>query len=289
MKNKSMKNILVILGIAAFLFAGFTCFAGGTQEAGSGAVKTTSTRTEPFSHILVSGITNFEIVQADEYSVVLTADENIIDQINVMSQGSQLALTAAKDVSNAATVLKAVITAPAVENITIRGNASGYLADYSNADNLTIDIGGNGSLTISDSALKANELSLKVGGLGVFEGQVFADTLVYTVYGGSLTLSGEADSVNGWANGGEVNMTDFVSLRSDMNFSGDSEANIDLEGFYASDASNIAYLTLSDESVVTVKSEGSVNADVSNEAELYYSVDYLRVFNQSEDATVAGI
>jgi len=142
------------------------------------------TKEEQFSDFMVvdagSGF-NVEISKASSYSVIVTADDNVMEYIEVSRSGDALKVGVNWGTSLRSATLKIQITMPAIKRIELSGGAQGKIEDFSSSNAFSVELSGGSQLTGEGSA---GELSVDASGGTQLH---FAD---YSVQDANIELSG---------------------------------------------------------------------------------------------------
>ena len=204
---------IVLVLLTAGVVVAIRVFAAPAREGGDGPDVDRRIEVARFAAIELRGGWDLHLRHASEYSAVLTGDRELVDTAEVSTAGERLSIHLQGDSDEDRTV-RIVITAPAVEALSLAGAVNGTIAGLDAAE-LTVLSEGATNLVFEDSTI--GELTLQTAGaanidLGesLVENAVLsltgANQLRITMNGGSLTgrvegvgnvrYSGETSSVN---------------------------------------------------------------------------------------------
>jgi len=207
---------------AAFFVAGcsFSSFPGIT---GSGKLVTKELTLGKFTQIDASSSFRVDVTQGATSSVVVTADDNVWDSVEVRNDGGTLHLgTKPRSYNNAH--LSAKIVTPSLSALTLSGAVNGTIEGFNDGSG-QMDLTLSGASTL-DGGLRQGQVTLDVSGAS------------------TATLHGAADrldlTVSGASHGG---LEDFASdvIRADI--SGASNANVNAKRKLDYDVSGASHLS----------------------------------------------
>ncbi|MFN6962211.1 MAG: head GIN domain-containing protein [Pyrinomonadaceae bacterium] len=132
---------------------------GGVK--GSGNVVTEKRGVSDFSKIVVGGVFNVEIVAGREYSVEVTADDNLLPYIETETHGDTLDIRLTKRVSRHSE-LKVKITAPVIDGVE-SGGASRIDVSGVTGDTFDLDTSGASRVTLRGDV---NNAVIRASGAG---------------------------------------------------------------------------------------------------------------------------
>ena len=164
-----------------------------------------------FTAIVVNGSSDIFLTQADTYSVVVTANEEVFDHIDYRVEDGVLVIGSKKNVNLRAEKYEIAVSLPLLESIIVNGAADvKQTGTYSADKDLTVQVNGAGDLnfsgvTVPSLTFSANGASdIKASGLDV-------QHLTVSVNGaGDAVLSGKAQSAHFSVNGaGDIDARDL--------------------------------------------------------------------------------
>jgi len=155
MNNTRNTNLLTLLILAAFvMFACNLISQQGISSAlqGSGNVVTQEEDITGFDRLEVSDGFHVNVRQGDTFSVVIRADDNLIEHVEVVKEGSKLKISLNPDQSYSLqnVTLQADITMPELRSADQSGGS--HLGGEVQAGDVTFSLSGGSHITLSGSA-----------------------------------------------------------------------------------------------------------------------------------------
>ena len=222
------KTIAIVVAIVVVVAAVATVIAlrgwpGGLV--GSGNLETEEYPFADFTEVEIGSAFDFEIDQASSYSVSITADDNIIDHVQVSQVGQTLKIGFGLLRPIGGVTLRASVTMPQLSGLTASGATRGAVSGFSSTEDLNIAVSGASRVT----------------------GDITAGNVQFGISGAStIQLEGSADNMDATASGAShLNLDDFVVNNADVNLSGASSGTVNLDGRLdanLSGASNLWYI-----------------------------------------------
>ncbi len=172
---------------------------------GSRNVVTKTVKTQPYNLINVSGSMDVFLEKGSEGNISITAEDNVLDKIEVESDGITLTVSMKKNTSLRNTKkIKIVVPYMEISEITLRGSGNIEGNDMLKSSSLALNIHGSGEIKVSvesnslDAQLngsgnmklngKTTNLEVKTTGSGNFEGKEL------TSENAEVYISGSGDS-----------------------------------------------------------------------------------------------
>jgi hypothetical protein len=194
---------------------------------GSGNVITQEEAITGFDKVDISQSFSVEIAQGEDFTVVIRIDDNLVEHLHVVKQGSTLKI--GLDPNQSYTILSATmeaeVTMPELVGLELSGNSDALVSGFESSKSLVVDLSGNSDL---HGDIQAGDARFDVSG------------------NSSVKLSGSAGNISIDASGSsEVDLTEFPASDGEVNASGASTVAVNLSGRLdadASGASNIYYL-----------------------------------------------
>lgn len=207
---------------------------------GSGNVVTQEEALSGFDKVDISQSFDVVITQGESFSVVIRVDDNLVEHLNVVKQGSTLKIGLKPNrnyiIRNA--TMEAEVTMPELVGLELSGNSDANLSGFESTKSLAVDLSGNSDL-LGD--IQAGDSGFDVSGSS------------------SVRLTGSAGDVTIDASGSsEVDLTDFPASDGTVDASGASTVIVNLSGRLNADASgssNIYYL--GDPTIGSIDTSGS--------------------------------
>lgn len=160
---KTMKTKTMMMAILA-LFIGIS-FTSCEKIKGKGDTVTVTRTATGYSSIGLAMPATVYFTTADEYSLEIQGQQNIIDRIETRVKGSQLKIKLKNGVSiRNHEPIRVYVTAPAVNTLEISGSGDIYSDNTWTGQDLSIHISGSGNITISE--IVADRFSASISGSG---------------------------------------------------------------------------------------------------------------------------
>jgi hypothetical protein len=196
-----------------------------TLVIGSGNMVTKEFSLTDFQSVAVGNAFQTEITQAENFSVSITADDNLFDYIQVEKFGQQLKIRFDHTHGFGHGTLKAKITMPTLEALHVSGASQVYLSGFK----------------------LSKPIDIEVSGASTLDGSLVADRVNMLASGASrINLKGTATELNLKADGASrTNLDDLIVDTASVHFSGASNGSIAAKNkldYDLSGASNLTYL-----------------------------------------------
>jgi hypothetical protein len=192
--------VFAVIVVAALIF--FSLLLGGlfpfSRVVGSGNLRTQEEALSDFAIVDVGSGFKVNITQADSYSVVITADDNLFDHIQVTKTDDTLSIGLDPGVSYQTSTLKATIAMPDLEELQFSGGVNGNATGFVMSHDFRAELSG----------------------------------------GSILRMDGEANNLMVTCSGGSrLEFSEFVVNNANIGFSGGSQGTINLDGTLDADLS----------------------------------------------------
>ncbi|MFC1871615.1 GIN domain-containing protein [Chloroflexota bacterium] len=248
MKKLIMTVLLSILLLVTFLVSG--CGVILVQKNGETELGETETRqydfTE-FTHVDIGSAFEYEIQQADTYSISITADSNLFDDIRVTKVGQTLDIGiefpgVTVTIWNVAPRFQAVITMPQFQGLDSSGATHGTVTGFRSEQNLDVTVSGASTVELEDIA--AGDTAFDISGASEITGHIVVKDLELEVSGAStVQLKGSANSLATDGSGAShLKLADLKVGNAEVILSGASDATINLTGRLDADLSGASKL-----------------------------------------------
>ena len=179
-----------------------------------------------FTAVEVGWAFEVSITQSSSYSVIITADEKIFDQIEVTQNESKLIIGLDSSVIADGLFRKAEITMPQLDELGLSGATRGTVKGFTTSYQFILSLSGASSLQMTNMNL--GDTDIEVSGASTLSATGTANDLVSLVSGAS-----------------NMDLGEFPVNDADVNINGASQATINLEGRLdaeVSGASSLQYL-----------------------------------------------
>jgi hypothetical protein len=205
------KPIIVVLAFIVMILLIFGLMVGcGFVLTGSGDLKTEEYAFSDFNRVEVSSAFEYEIRQSNSYGISITADDNVIEKVQVTKEGDTLKISLETTPRLGSLTLKAVLTMPYLRGLTISGASRGIISGFS-----------------SD-----NDMDIKVSGASKVTGDITAGDVDFNVSGASaVQLEGSANNIVANVSGASrFNLGGFMVNNANVTLSGASTGTVNLSG-----------------------------------------------------------
>ena len=236
-----MKKAIIIVAIVAV--AAVICtllivrgWPGGLI--GSGNLETEEYAFTNFTEVEISTAFEFEIKQSSSYSINVTADDNVMEYVQVSQVGQTLKIGLRTVTWFGPVTLRASVTMPELRGLTVSGASRGDIYDFSSTEDLDITVSGasrvNGDIT-------AGNVEFDISGASTIQLEGSANDMVASVSGAS-----------------RLNLGGFTVNNADVGFSGASSGTVNLDGRLDADLSGASRLWYIGEPVMgTINTSGA--------------------------------
>jgi hypothetical protein len=177
---------------------------------GSGNLETEAYAFTNFTEVEISSAFDFEINQSSSYNISVTADDNVMEYVQVSQVGQTLKIGLRTVTWFGPVTLRASVTMPELSGLTVSGASRGDIYDFSSTEDLDITVSGasrvNGDIT-------AGNVEFDISGASTIQLEGSANDMVASVSGAS-----------------RLNLGSFPVNNADVNFSGASSGTVNLNG-----------------------------------------------------------
>ena len=248
----SMARKLTVASAAVLLAAvGLSAVAcddllSGDSITGSGELVTEAYDLADFTKVDVGHAFDARIAHADEFSVAVTVDDNILENVDVRRDGETLRIDMKGNDSYRNVTMDAAITMPALDHLRLSGASTATLGSFDSTEALKLELEGASRVDCSDmtsaSAIFDLEGASKADCRDVTTGETEvalqgASSLALTGTGGNADVSAKGASTadRGGVTGANANVT--LEGASDATVTTDAVHDVDLAG-----SSHVRYL-----------------------------------------------
>ena len=190
--NKKMLIIIAPLIALVLMSCGFNVNFNGRRIEGSGNAKTETREVSNIERVSMEGEGDLTIIQGDEESLTVEADDNLLPYIETRMDGRELVLTIKDGYSiDTRTKIRYTLKLKEVNRIAVSG-AGDVSADSLKVGDLALEISGAGDMRIND--LQAEDLTTRTSGSGNFELKGKVKTQQITINGAGNYTAGELES-----------------------------------------------------------------------------------------------
>jgi hypothetical protein len=209
---------------------------------GSWNVLTREETITSFDQVDISQSFNVDITQGEDFRVVIRVDDNVVEYLDVIKQGSTLKI--GLDPGNSYTIVNATmeaeVTMPELVGLDLSGSSVANLSGFESTKSLVVDLSGNSSL-LGD--IQAGDSRFDVSG---------NSSVTISGSGGDLTVDASGSS--------DVDLADFPGSDGAVDASGSSTVTVNLSGRLDADASGSSDIYyLGDPELGSFETSGSSN------------------------------
>ena len=207
MRTFNTPSILVMLLTAVALLPACSTVS---PLSGSENVITKEMAFSDFTSIDISSAFEVEIIQSDTYSIIITAADNLFDNLKVRQQDDTLKIYMDPFYSNITSTKKAKITLPELNKLNLSHKTSGTVNGFHSSDDF--------NLTLSTGSKLSGDLEAGISEFVISSGS-------------SITLEGSADNITIDASSvSTANLEDFTVNNATVNLSSGSRATLNATG-----------------------------------------------------------
>jgi hypothetical protein len=177
---------------------------------GSGNLETEEYAFTNFTKVEIGSAFEFEIKQSSSYSINVTADDNVIDYVQVYKDGQTLKIRLGGIPSLRLVTLRASVTIPQLHGLIISGASRGTVYDFNSTEDLDITVSGASRVT---GDITAGNVEFNISGASTIQLEGSANDMIANVSGAS-----------------RLNLDAFIVNNGDVDFSGASSGTVNLNG-----------------------------------------------------------
>jgi len=195
---------------------------------GSGNVVTTEFNFKDFSRVELSSAFHFEITRADNFSVVVATDDNLVSRLDISQSGKTLTIKL-KPASYSNTETRATIKMPDLEMLDISGASQGTVKGFKSSGDLDLKTSGASRVEID---LESGDTWLQASGASQITGQIKAQKMEIEVSGASrCEISGTSGNTRYIISGASQAITGSLLVQNaNVEVSGASKAVVNTNG-----------------------------------------------------------
>ena len=231
---KSLK--LTFIGLIALAIS--SCNFTHEKIKGEGPVIEDVREASAFSSVEIEFSGNVYYSEADEYSIIVQAQSNLIPYIETEVDGGTLVVSTKRNTSiSTSEEIKIIITGPSIDEIDIDGSGTFYAETPVTTDELECEINGSGNIIFYDISTK--DFSGEINGSGEIQLGGVSDLAEYSINGSGdikaqgfkskgvvIEINGSGDVVVHAVKTLEVS----ISGSGDVSYSGDPTLDIEKSG-----------------------------------------------------------
>lgn len=222
---KTVSRFFLALSLLVVLFP--SCDLDCTK--GSGDVISETRIVDFFDKIEIRGDYDLHLSQSpnDEFSLVIEADDNILPLIETRVNSQDRLIVDLDDCIRSHEPIVLFISAPNIEEITIKGSGDVFAATTWDFNALKIEISGSGNVEVD--SLYVNFMEIDIAGSGdVFVNYIDALTINTEIRGsGNIDLAGFSNDFNVEIDGsGDVDALNLITETCEIDISGSGDCEI---------------------------------------------------------------
>ena len=188
-----------------------------------------------FDRVDIDSAFEAEITRADKFSVVIIADESLIDLVEVTQDSDTLDITLTPhhiftDFTLGNKTLRAEITMPALKSLALGGASKGKLTGFSSTEAFELQV--SGASTLQGLELGAGDVEFDISGASKISGNLTANNLDFEISGAStIELSGSANDLRLNVDGAsKAGLGGLPVADADVHVDGASQATVNVRG-----------------------------------------------------------
>jgi hypothetical protein len=276
--KKSIMFFVILLTLTAMLLAGCSAIF---HTSGTGQIVEKTYDFKDFTNVEISNAYQYEITQSDNYSVVVSTPESLVDHLDIHISGNTLYI-GMKFVLFSSSNLKITITMPQLINLSVTGACDGTATGFDSNSNLEIYLSGASRL---DANFKAGITKLDISGDSRITGNLTAaDTEIILSGASDLNMTMQTGNTVITASGSSDIRGSLQAADCQFNLSGASTCNISgaagktvIAASGASDFNSSGFtaqtadVKLTGASDASIRVNGTMNVDISGASTLNYS------------------
>ena len=286
-KNRILNVIVIVMLLTTFLASGCgVILIPDNEETPGGEIETRQYNFTEFTRIAIRSDFTYEIKQADTYSISITADRNVLEDLRVTKEGQTLDIgigfpgvaSTFKLDSNR----KVVITMPELQGLDSTGATYGTITGFKSDEDLDITVSRASTVELDDIA----------AGDSIFDVSGGSTVKIRDLYVGDITFIIDRDNeVTGDIKAKDMDLKvsksseiQLKGLADNLTINGSGDSHIKLSGLEVENAN----VTLSGASEATINLTGSLNYDLRTGASLEYIGEptFGSIMNMTGDSTV---
>lgn len=202
--RKALSSLWIIVIVATILLASIVAIVAYYYL---GNIRTEEMIFDDFTIVEVSRAFELSVKKSNSYSVTISADERIFDDIKVTQTENTLTIGFEPEFDPGDLYRKAEITMPELDKLVLSGASTGTLEGFNTPEPLILEVTGASNLEIND--LQVGDIEIKVLGASNLIAQGQGSDLVSIIEGAS-----------------NLNLTNFPILNCDIVVDGASVATI---------------------------------------------------------------
>lgn len=172
------------LGVALLYESGVSGDSSSTGVEGSGVAASETRVVDPFGSVELAGSNNVVVRVGEQQSVVVRADDNLLDRVTTEVQSGKLVVGNTPGRFSTKSPMSVEVSVPTLSALTLSGSGN-IVVDGLEAESLTATLLGSGTMTASGTATR---LGVTVSGSGMVQFGRLVASDVQAVVSGSGTV-----------------------------------------------------------------------------------------------------
>jgi hypothetical protein len=259
----------------------FTGCSAIFRVAGRGEIVEKTYDYKDFTRVELSDAIQYEVKQSDNYSVVISAHENIIEHLDIHQSGTTLYI-GIKSGPYYDSDTRATVTMPKLNKLGVSGACKGNASGFDSTGDLEIKVSGASELNMG---IKAGKTGLDVSGSAKITGNLTStDTEIVLSGASNLDMTLKTGKTGMDISGSSKVVGDLQALDSRFNLSGASHCEltgsaadtlIEASGSSKMESPDLvlesADVKLTGASYASIHTDGTLNLDLSGSSRLDYT------------------
>jgi hypothetical protein len=218
---KRILTLVILLGLAGLLVT-------GCSLVGSGPIENKDLNLTDFTEIEISHDYEYDITQAESFSVEASIHQNLLDHLDIYKSGQTLKVRLKSgNIANSGARVK--ITLPALERLNVSGAARGNVSGFKSSRDFALELSGASQSNIN---IEAGKTKIDISGASRANGVLKTADIRLVVTGASnCEFSGTTAAAKIEISGAShATLRDLVLQSADVDLSGASGATINTSG-----------------------------------------------------------
>jgi len=237
-----MKKFILLIMLGLLVTAGLLTGCGIIVTP-SGPESTRDYKITDFSNINVGGPFEAQIIQADNYKVTITANENLFKYVDISKTGSTLNVKTRPLSLVGSHVLKAEISLPKLGDLSVSGGARSDVSGFNSTGKMDIKVSGGAQLNMD---ITTGDTNIAISAGSNVKGDLKSNNTKINLSAGSqCNIAGSgADTALVLSAGSAADLVDFNATAVDVRLSAGSRASVRTDGrldIRVSDGSTLVY------------------------------------------------
>jgi putative autotransporter adhesin-like protein len=149
---RTVAIVVVAVVIVALIVAGVALTLLSRTQTGSGHLVTNQEVFTGFTSVAVANGFRFTITQSSSYSVNVTVDDNLVNDLRISESGNVLTIGLAPGYLYLSASPKVQITMPDIAQLDLSGGSSGTAQRFNSSHDFTVTASGGSSITMNGGA-----------------------------------------------------------------------------------------------------------------------------------------